>query len=356
MTPAPQTSHVVQFAPEPGCAGTPAQSQLDSCTQLLETSDWSPDPDRHQYFGSVDHHDHFQSALPAESSFRHASWRAPRRRIYQSLLRCGVSCRRSQHFADCGSSLWLMRDGQQLSLSCNQCHDRLCIPCQKRRQSDLIEGILLRMPEGRHAARFVTLTLKHADSPLSVQLTRLISCFKQLRLHPAIAPHLKGGAWFIEVKLSKNKAHWHPHLHVIAEGDFIDAKTLSSSWYEVTGDSYITDIRAIDDPTQRATYVTKYATKPLANEVTLDPAKLDEFVMAIKGRRLWQCFGSWCRKLSQGDIPKPRLTPVGRVSSIHADACAGDVTAMVWMHQMYARWPKLKTQFPLRLPKETGPP
>jgi len=38
-----------------------------------------------------------------------------------------------------------MRDGQTLSLSCNRCHDRLCLPCQRDRQSAVVEGVTLRM-------------------------------------------------------------------------------------------------------------------------------------------------------------------------------------------------------------------
>jgi hypothetical protein len=215
------------------------------------------------------------------------------------------------------------------------------------RQSAVVEGIILRMLDSDTDCRFITLTLKHSDAPLAVQLTRLISSFKALREHPRISADLTGGAWFIEVKLSKDKSRWHPHLHVIAAGQHINAKTLSQCWLHVTGDSFITDIRAIGAVRERAAYVTKYATKPLHNEVTLIPAKLDEFVTAIKGRRLYQCFGSWSRAVHREKPAKRTLTPVGRLSSVWHDACHGDIQALVYMHQAHARWPKLRKSHPL---------
>jgi hypothetical protein len=211
----------------------------------------------------------------------------------------------------------------------------------------VVEGIILRMLDGDGECRFVTLTLKHGDAPLAVQLDRLVSCFKLLRKHPDVADRIQGGAWFIEVKLSKDKARWHPHLHVIVAGRFIDYKTLSRAWLAVTGDSYITDIQAIGDPRRRAAYVTKYSTKPLHNEVTLIPAKLDEFVLAIKGRRLYQCFGTWSKAVTRNDHPTRKLQMVDRVDSLHRRACEGDIQALVLMHQAYHRWPALRRSFPL---------
>lgn len=274
------------------------------------------------------------------------------------MLRTGVSCRRSQHFAECGSALWLLQDGSELGLACNHCHDRLCLPCQRARQADVVEGIILRMLDSSADCRFLTLTLKHSDAPLDVQLERLISSFKALRKHAQIAQTLSGGAWFIEVKLSKDKARWHPHLHVICTGGFIDQKTLSRCWYQVTGDSYIVDIRAIGSVRERAAYVAKYATKPLHNEVTLQPGKLDEFITAIKGRRLYQCFGDWSRAVKRTKIPRKDSTRVGRVSSIWEDACSGDVQSLVYIHQAHARWPALRKAFPLpaHFTCDPGPP
>ncbi len=322
-------------------------SSLDTAQPSLETSGCEPWWIRPVYFGSHDHHDGFAPSESAEAHFRHSSWAAPRRRIYAALLRTSASCRRVQHFAECGSSLWLNVDGTVLSLSCNHCHDRLCLPCQNSRQAGVIEGIVLKMLNSNSDCRFVTLTLKHSDAPLSVQMTRLIACFRSLRKHPNIGTKMSGGAWFVEVKLDKQKTRWHPHLHVIVEGEFIDAKLLSECWLHVTGDSYITDIRAIGNAKTRASYVAKYATKPLHNEVTLVPQKLDEFVVAIKGKRLYQCFGTWSKAVVRDTHHVSSSRRVDHLSCLHRDALAGDIQALVWLHQAHARWPRLRKSFPL---------
>lgn len=326
-------------------------AQLDCLEEaLLETSVCDPSHLRAEYYGAVDHHDGFAPSLPQESSFRHRSWAAPRRRIFEAMLRTGQACRRVQHFAECGSQLWLLRDGQGLALACNCCHDRLCQPCQRARQADLVEGIMLRMADETRGCRFVTLTLKHSEQPLDFQLNRLISGFKLLRQHADVRAAMSGGVWFIEVKLDKQKRLWHPHLHVIVAGSFIPKRTLSSAWYAVTGDSYIVDIRAIDDPARRAAYVTKYSTKPLAHEVTLVPARLDEFIAAIKGRRLYQCFGTWSKKYARDDLPARRLPRIGHLSVLHRDACEGDIQSIIIILQAHARWPRLKRDYPLPEP------
>lgn len=322
-------------------------SQLDNAQRSLETSAGHPWVLRPERFGSTEHHDGFSPSLQEEAKFRHQSWAAPRRRIYQALLRTSAPCRRIQHFADCGSQLWFTEDGSEIGLACNHCHDRLCLMCQKTRQAAVVEGVLLRLLDSGAAARFITLTLKHSDSALTVQLERLVSCFKSLRKHKAASPALAAGTWFIEVKLSKDKARWHPHLHIIAEGQFIHARDLSKAWHEVTGDSYITDIRAIGDVRQRAMYVTKYATKPLANEVTLIPAKLDEFVTAIKGKRLYQSFGAWAKPAPRDDIPRKPVKLAARVTTTWELACSGDIDAIRLMHRAHAKWPVMKRSFPL---------
>lgn len=195
--------------------------------------------------------------------------------------------------------------------------------------------------------RFVTLTLRHSDSPLATQLDRLISSFRLLRKLPDVGDYMRGGVWFIEVKLDRCANRWHPHLHLIVEGEFISAKTLSRRWYEVTGDSYIVDIRAIDNLRERARYVAKYATKPLDSTVVHHPAKLDEFVVAIKGRRLHQCFGSWARKTATSKAPRSKtIRRLASVSSTHENAVAGDVEALIIMHRAYAQWPSLAVAFP----------
>lgn len=274
-------------------------------------------------------------------------------------MKTGQSCRRTQNFAECGNTLWAVADGSELRLVCNRCHDRLCETCQRERQAAVVEGVLLKCHDAEKRLRFVTLTLKHVAAPLALQLDRLISCFKLLRSHPAVSRAMLGGVWFVEVKLDKAGNLWHPHLHVIVEGDFVQQKVLAKSWYEVTGDSYIVDIRQIDSVAERARYVAKYATKPLHSAVSLQQVKLEEFVVAIKGRRLYQCFGSWVGAVKREAVQKPAGRMVGRVDSLWRDALEGDADALGWMRRLHGQFPKLRAAFPLPIsvvPREPDPP
>jgi hypothetical protein len=304
-------------------------------------------------YGSPDHDDH-RPVEPAESVFRHSGWKTKRRRVIEALQRTGASGRRILNFSDCGSDLWVKADGQELVLTCNRCHDRMCDPCQNERRQAIIEQIMLRLLEAGDRARFCTFTLKHQDAPLSQQIDRLYSSFKLLRQHPTMGKYFRAGVWFFEAKLDKAGRLWHPHLHVVQVGpDRMPQAELSQAWHQITGDSFIVHVCAINDQRQQVAYVTKYTTKPLDPSVVRVPAKLDEFVVAVAGRRLFQCFGDWSKAHHQ-DKPTPRqLRQVGALCTIHQDALEGSIDSLVIMHQLHATWPKLRKSHPL--PPELSP-
>ena len=59
--------------------------------------------------------------------------------------------------------------------------------------------------------------------------------------------------WSYEIKRGQGSGLWHPHLHMIAGREVEpDAEMLSREWHEITGDSFIVDVRPIsqDDPSR----------------------------------------------------------------------------------------------------------
>ena len=53
-----------------------------------------------------------------------------------------------------------------------------------------------------------------------------------------------GGVMSIEVKRGRNSGLWHPHVHMIwLCNQAPSASQLSKEWLELTGDSYIVDVR-----------------------------------------------------------------------------------------------------------------
>ncbi len=146
---------------------------------------------------------------------------------------------------------------------------------------------------GTQPVSFITLTLSGKNKGLHELIDKLYRSFKALRNHPTWSEKVEGGAAFLEIKYNDKSQRWHPHLHIIAKASYIDQGELSEAWRTITKDSFIVDIRRVRNPEITGRYVTKYASKPLNSSFSNTPALLDESILALKGRRLCMCFGTW---------------------------------------------------------------
>lgn len=226
--------------------------------------------------------------------FRHSCWMPIRRKIFASLDRCNVPASRLGAFATCGSSSFLYRndeDNTRWRIQANHCHDRLCTPCANLRSMRLKEALMSMMDS--RPLTFITLTLSGKDQGLSELIDRLYTHFRALRRHPLWEEAVQGGAAFLEIKFNDKSNRWHPHLHIICHAKFMKQDELSMAWRSITRDSWIVDIRRVKDQAASARYVTKYASKPLNMSFANSPELLDQAVVALKGRRLCLCFGTW---------------------------------------------------------------
>ncbi len=141
--------------------------------------------------------------------------------------------------------------------------------------------------------RFLTLTIKTDGELLTESLDKLYKAFQALRRRRIWTRAVDGGVAFLENKWNEPTKRWHPHLHCLIEGRYIDKTRLAHAWYEVTGDSYIIDIRRPPNNATVARYVTKYAGKPFNNTFLARPELLDEAIHALRGRKLALTFGRW---------------------------------------------------------------
>lgn len=226
--------------------------------------------------------------------FRHSGWWPMRRRIFAALERTNQTRSRLCAFGSCGAGAWIEQsseDPTRYRVKHSHCHDRLCTPCANARSFNLSQA-LLHLIEGKPHT-FITLTLCGKGEGLSELIDRLYKHFRALRLHPTWSEKVRGGAAFLEVKWSDKAQRWHPHLHIICDAGFIHQGELSSVWRGITKDSFIVDIRKVRDSGVSARYVTKYASKPLNASFSNTPKLLDEAIVALKGRRLCLCFGTW---------------------------------------------------------------
>jgi hypothetical protein len=137
-----------------------------------------------------------------------------------------------------------------------------------------------------------------------------------------------GGAAFLEIKWIERTGQWHPHIHCIVEGRYFPKQLLSSQWHAVTGDSYVTDIRAIQDEAKISQYVVKYASKASNDTFINRAACLDTVIACCVGRRLCLTFGTW-RGLRLTESPNERdWESLGSFHEVALYAAQGDAESM----------------------------
>lgn len=233
---------------------------------------------------------------PHEEWFRHHYWKAKREIVRKSLQNSGWSHQAVSNFDNCGAECVIeySKEEGKYRVRGSYCKCRHCEPCMRAKANLLSANLHKRLtekPNGRY--RFITLTLRHTDTPLKDQVKRLYTSFRKLRNGKLWRKSQRGGAAVLEIKWSKDSRKWHPHLHVISEGDFIDQKSLSGAWHSATGDSQIVDIRQLSSEKDAAHYVAKYMSKGVNNEVWNDEEAASEWISATKGTRMCLTFGTW---------------------------------------------------------------
>lgn len=228
------------------------------------------------------------------TGFRHSGWARDRRRVYDALRASGVGTNRLVAFRECGRHPYIFQCVErpdEYALGGSTCHDRFCMPCSRERSRTIAANVLEQIADRQ--ARFITLTLKSTAEPLSVLLARLTSCFTKLRKTKLWRNKVTGGVAFLEVTWTGRSESWHPHFHCLVQGRYLPRKDLSRTWLKITGDSMITDIRFATDNAHVTHYITKYATKVLDHSVLHDTCRLQEAIIALKGKRLCLTFGTW---------------------------------------------------------------
>lgn len=261
--------------------------------------------------------------------FLHSGWHHDRDRVHIAFLATGQSNSRIQAFDACGSHAWLAQNKERPNEYCvttDRCHDRFCTPCANAQAARVARGLAAFAK--LRTLRFITLTLRTNGEPLRESLDRLVAAFRKLRQREFWKRHVTGGAAFLEVKYNETATRWHPHLHILAEGRYLDQGILRTEWNACTGDSWIVDVRAVKDRSKTLGYVAKYATKGYDHSVFETPATLNEAITALHGRRLMMCFKSW-RGFKLADHENDEhWEPVAPLADIRRHADAGDPWAV----------------------------
>lgn len=149
----------------------------------------------------------------------------------------------------------------------------LCPLCAIRRGSRALQAYLPRYEaviasQPRLRPFLVTLTVKDGPDLLErfdhLQTSQRELWMQRHRKRGSPLDGVEAAVWSYEVKRGKGSGLWHPHLHMVAMAEVMpDAIALRAAWQKITGDSFIVDVRAIDqaDPVSGFMEVFKYALK-----------------------------------------------------------------------------------------------
>lgn len=265
-----------------------------------------------------------------EESFRHSHWAILRQKTFDAMARLQLPPHRLERFAHCGAEARVEQNQKtgECRIHGSYCHDRFCRPCAAARGRKAAAAI--RQAIDVHVVRFITLTLRHSSLPLSDQIQRLRRCFATLRHSRLWKDAVVGGVSVIEVKVGED-GRWHPHLHNVVQGQWIDRDELSKAWLAITGDSHVVDVRKVDAGNAEkdlTSYLCKYVAKPAGVDVMTDSDKFEEYILAMKGVRVLNFLGTW-RKFEKAldaieETDKEDWKPVGSLERIILQARDGD--------------------------------
>lgn len=237
----------------------------------------------------------------------HAPFAADRERIFGALAFSAETSHRTRAkriALCCACSTARVASDGRLWAALDRCRDRMCPLCARRRGIEVANDLADRCAR-QSTVRFLTLTLKASDDPLVDRIRHILECFKRFRQLPAIKAAIDGGARCIEVTRGQSLGHWHVHLHCLISGDFIAQKFIKRCWHEITGDSFVVDIRAVHDRKDAVRYMASYIAKPTRLRDWSD-AMLREYCDALTGVRMVQCWGTWHKAPVDVDIaPEP---------------------------------------------------
>lgn len=174
-------------------------------------------------------------------------------------------------------------DGQKLKPLPYFCNLPVCPTCARRRSLEFFHRVSLLLVNLRAARplgdlRHIVLTVRNVPrGSLYDSTVRMLKAFHRMTRSPSgeWSQHILGCVWKLEITYSPKHRTWHPHIHVLAEGDFWKREKLSACWARFASrrglsadprlSCHISLVKS-SDPSQlgRALLeVTKYIVKPL---------------------------------------------------------------------------------------------
>lgn len=192
----------------------------------------------------------------------------------------------------------------------NQCREAMCPVCSTlkgaRRRAALIGVVDERLKAG---AKFTLMTLTirhHAGDPLKDLLRVLFQALQKFRKTTFFKKYIRGWARGIEITWSE-KSGFHPHVHYIVEGGFMDLDKLHATWakcvskvggLEVSRQGI--DLKGLTDG-QGLNEAIGYPFK-VRDLARLPEAELIEVAKATKRRHLYQACRKWSGRIKEREV------------------------------------------------------
>jgi len=269
-----------------------------------------------------------------ESDFWHSGWAVRRDRVIAAMRAGGASPAAAYRFEHCGSRAWVWqkKDGSDVRVHADFCRNRHCVRCSAavgRRVRATIEETT----KGE-ATRLLTLTVPHNKAePLRPLVSRLLVGFQALRRTEQWKKAVTGGCYVLEVKWNEDGGGWHPHLHVLLQGDYIDHNGLKGHWQRLTGCTGVR-IELVRSREGIARYVARYVTKQIDASVYRDQERLIEALQTLQGTRMMGTFGNWRGVELQGEaeaFDRADWKPLCRLDDLRDLAVEGEaVASAIW--------------------------
>lgn len=208
--------------------------------------------------------------------------------LYCALMLLG-EITKARNVLECGHAFaaFFCRDCRHTTRLRLSCWLRLCPRCATRRRFRWIAKYSLPL----HAIQnptLLTLTFRSIQNLTRKAIDFAVACFAKLRRLKLWRDHVKGGMAGLEITWSPNG--WHPHFHALLDATWISRYEISRAWKKITGGAWLVDIRRCDVH-HGVREVAKYIAK--GSTFYASPTRLNQFMIATKGRRFFSTFGSF---------------------------------------------------------------
>lgn len=229
------------------------------------------------------------------------------------LYREGTTDPGYQRYLQCRTRSWFYRHKEtgRIAVVSNACRTRGCPFCAQARAMSIMHNVgpwLKKAERPKH----IVLTLRHSDRPLSDQINHIFDAFRRLRLAKRWQKYILGGLWFVQCTFNQKDDQWHPHLHLLCEGDYYPRLLLSRDWYAASRTSRNVFIRQIQDTRKATRDAGRYVARPGWFH-KLDVWRAAELLDAFAHRRTCATWGT-ARKaglLKQRPFDKDKWQPIG---------------------------------------------